>query len=115
MLTISLERLDFEHFPDRHRIFLVAFSLSGPNLAMKAKTERRIFCCFCYSKIIAKGEVLEYVVLNPDIFLLKIRLAKFCTELLYDKIDIFRERESGSNQWRPHYDMIFALLRIKNS
>ena len=82
---------------------------------MKAKTERRIFCCLCYSKIIAKGEAVEYVALNPDFFLLKIRLAKFCTELLYDKIDIFQQRESGSNQEQPHYDIIFAQLRIKNS
>ena len=34
---------------------------------------------------------------NPNSFVFKVRL-QFCTELLWDKINILRQKESGSNQ-----------------
>ena len=48
-------------------------------------------------------------------FVFKVRQLKFCSELLWDKMNILRQRKSESNrQWR-HYDVIFSLLSIKSA
>ena len=114
MFTLLLETLHFEPYPDKLRSFLIAFSLRGAKSCRKADTARRIFCCLCCSKIIAKEYYGAYVFLNSNFFVFKVRLVKFCTDIIWDKINIFRPKKSGSNQQRLYYDVIFALLKIEN-
>ena len=51
-VTIAVAQIQFPSANQRHD------ETMGQKLAMKAKTERRIFCYLCCSKIIAKGEVV---------------------------------------------------------
>ena len=51
-VTIAVARIQFPSANQRHD------ETMGQKLAMKAKTERRIFCYLCCSKIIAKREVV---------------------------------------------------------